>query len=193
MEKNIFDSITKLDLIGIIGGLIGSITGIWALIDRYKNRKPKLKVFAPFIWKGNDSVTNELIWFVFFRIANLSQASTFLYFETAKIDVFDEKLNTWENVQIIKVPEDKFKTDFLDPYKSKFGMDHPRFLDGIYLDCSVKFGAPLCGYLAFKCQTSQFNKLTMQIRDFKLDNRRKFKFLIDFSKQKSKFDPTYKQ
>ena len=169
--------------VGLIGGLIGVIAGIWALLDRYNNRNPKIKVFAPFQWTGN--FNSETILFVFFRFSNLSQTPTYLFLETLKIEIYNDKLKKWLPIQSVSLESNKPQTDFPTALKIRYGIDKAKFLD-VFDDSILKYGEPLCGYLQYKITESEFSKIRGEILDFR---HKKIKFEVDFEKQK-KHDPS---
>jgi len=52
-------------IVGLIGGIVGIIASLWAFCDRFKNRKPNIKVFAPYLWSAYDAKTGQQILFVY--------------------------------------------------------------------------------------------------------------------------------
>lgn len=184
----------KLDLIGFgsilgfVGGIIGVIAGLWALYDRFKNRNPKIKVFAPYQWTANDGATEKLMLFVYFRFSNISQTPTYLFLETLKTEIYYTESQKWESIQGIKLLTDKVKTDFSAEKISEYGIEKAKYLN-VFDDCLVKYSEPLCGYLLFQIKNEKYSKLKGEILD---SRHKKINFEVDFVKQK-KHDPNYKK
>lgn len=175
-------------IVGFVGGIVGIIAGLWALLDRYKNRHPRIKVFAPYQWTGNDSVTGKHILSVFFRISNISQTPTYLYLETLKAEIYYTELQKWESIQTIKLLTDKIATDFSEGMIKQFGINKAKYLD-VFDDCIVKFSEPLCGYILFNIQNEKYSKIRGEILD---SRHKKITFEVDFENQK-KYDPYLKK
>jgi hypothetical protein len=154
-------------IIGLIGGIIGVISGLWVLVDRFKNRKPKIKAYSPYHWTGTDAVTGKHTLFVFFRFSNISQTPTYFYLDTLKAEILNTKLNKWEKVQSLILPTAEIQTDFTAEEKNIFGINKARFLD-IFDDCLVKYSEPLCGYLCFHIGNGEYGKLKGEVTDSRL-------------------------
>jgi hypothetical protein len=170
--------------VGLIGGIVGIIASLWTFYDRFKNRKPKIKVFAPYQWNANDTITGQLTLFIFFRFSNISQTPTYLYLETLKTEIYYSDSQKWESIQNIKLLTDKVQTDFSEAKKNEFGIEKAKYLN-VFDDCFVKYSEPLCGYLLFQIRSDKYTKLKGEIID---SRHKKIDFEIDFAKQK-KLDP----
>ncbi|GEM_PF-5397092 len=72
--------------IGVIGGIIGIITGLWTLFDRLKNSKPQIKIFIPFSFKSNDAITHDYLLHLYIRFSNLTQVPAFIFLETLEVE-----------------------------------------------------------------------------------------------------------
>lgn len=164
-----------LSYIGIFGGIIGTITGSWALFDRYRNRKPNILVSAPFHYVANNSVAGKIA-FIFFRFSNTSKTPTYIYLETISVQLFYPDCNQWEKAEILTQVGSDVKTDFPPHMNAIMGINKARNLDK-FDDTSIKYGIPLCGYLTFKIRSDKFSKLRGEVLDFRL---KKIKFELDF-------------
>lgn len=75
------------DFVGIIGGIAGlgalSIEGV----SIWRRRKPKLTLFAPYNFTGNNSENNARLLFVLIRISNSSERIANLFLETTRAEV----------------------------------------------------------------------------------------------------------
>ncbi len=171
-------------IVGFVGGTIGIIAGLWALWDRYKNRIPRIKVFAPYQWTSIDPITKKNILAVFFRFSNVSQTPTYLFLETLKVEIYNTNLRMWEKAKSLKLMTEKIQTDFFEEKKCIYGITKAKCLD-VFNENFVRFGEPLCGYLFFTVEDKNYCKLKGEV----LDSRHKIiKFKIDFADQK-KYDP----
>lgn len=187
MELFLFIELKTINLgaiIGVIGGTIGAIAGGWTIYDRFKNRKPNIKVLAPYQWEANNQPSNEKVLFVYFRFSNLSQSPTYIFLETLFAELYNPTNKKWEKIIRTQEPKEKPVTDFSEHEKNLFGINRAKFLN-VFDDCSIKYGEPLCGYLNFFSETEKYTKLRIKV----LDSRHKLlQFEIDFGKQK-KHDP----
>jgi hypothetical protein len=170
--------------IGLFGGIIGIIASLWAFYDRFKNRKPNIKVFAPYQWTATDSKTGKNLFFVYFRFSNLSQTPTYLFLETLKTEIFYSESNEWEKIPNIKLSTEKIQTDFSEEKKIEYGIDKAKYLN-VFDECIIKYSEPLCGYLLFQIKNEKYTKLRGEVMD---SRHKKIDFEIDFKKQK-KHDP----
>jgi hypothetical protein len=180
------ESINIGSTVGFVGGIIGIIASLWAFYDRFKNRKPNIKVFAPYQWTTSDAKTGKHTLFVYFRFSNTSQTPTYLFLETLKTEIYYSESQKWENIQNLKLLTNKIETDFSEEKKNEFGIDKAKFLN-VFDECIVKYSEPLCGYLLFQIKNEKYNKLKGEIMD---SRHKKITFEIDFEKQK-KHDPNY--
>ena len=171
-------------IIGSIGGIIGIIAGLWALFDRYKNRIPRIIVFAPYQFTAIDAVTGKNILSIFFRFSNLSQTPTFLYIETLKAELYYDDLQEWKKVSMLKLLTEKISTDFSKEMNVHFGINKVKNID-VFDENIIKYGYPLCGYLTFQIENKKYSKLRGEVID---SRQKKIKFNIDFKDQK-KYDP----
>lgn len=178
------ESINLGSTIGLVGGIIGIIAGLWAFYDRFKNRKPIIKVFAPYQWTTNDYKTGNQLIFVYFRFSNISQTPTYLFLETLKAEIFYSETQQWERIQNIKLSTNNIHTDFSEEMKIEFGIEKAKYLS-VFDECIVKYSEPLCGYLIFQIRNEKYTKLRGEILD---SRHKKINFEIDFIKQR-KHDP----
>ena len=188
MTKNLLcietESFSIGSTVGLIGGIVGIIASLWAFCDRFKNRKPNIKVFAPYHWTANDAKTGQQVLFVYFRFSNISQTPTYLFLETLKTEIYYSESEQWENIQNLKLLKDKVQTDFSEAKKNEFGIEKAKYLN-VFDDCIIKYSEPLCGYLLFQIKNEKYTKLKGEIMD---SRHKKINFEIDFVKQK-KLDP----
>ena len=178
------ESLSLGSTVGLIGGLVGIIASLWAFYDRFKNRKPKIKVFAPYQWTASDAQTGQHTLFVYFRFSNISQTPTYLFLETLKTEIYYSESQQWENIQNLKLLTNKVQTDFSEAKKNEFGIEKAKYLN-VFDDCIVRYSEPLCGYLFFRIKNEKYTKLKGEIMD---SRHKKIYFYIDFAKQK-KLDP----
>lgn len=177
-------------LIGIIGGFIGAISGLLALWDRWKNRKPRLYLLAPYNFSCNDAFTKRPIRLFYIRIANSSKKPAFLYIETMSIEVNSSGI--WHKMEILKTDsKTPLETDFSESQKVCFGLRDMKYINR-FDETVVDYDSPLCGLvpLAFQSNTiHKIEKIKMKIKDCHLNS---YTMVVDLANQQRKHDPDYK-
>lgn len=168
-------------IIGLIGGLIGIVAGLWALWDRFQNRIPNIKVFSPYQFTSNEAETGRLLFSAFFRFSNLSQTPTYLFFETLKTEFYYNELNEWKYARNLRPLKEKIETDLSFEDSFLMGINKAQNLDA-FNDSVVKYSEPLCGYLTFQIDSIKFTKIRGEILD---SRHKKIKFEIDFERQEN--------
>jgi hypothetical protein len=176
-------------LIGLIGGLVGALSGLLALWDRWKNRKPRFILFAPYNFTGQDAETRRRVLFVYLRIANLSKNRAFLYLETMSVEI--KSSGKWHKAVVgntdSKTP---FETDFPEFDKVRFGLHDVKFInrfDETIVDCD----APLCGYIPLIYKDEDIihpEGIRIKVKDCHLKS---YTMEVDFAEQQRKHDPDY--
>ena len=72
---------------GLIGGTIGTVAGVLALIDRWRDRHPRLHLFAPHNFYCKMPSSGTEIWNILVRFSNTSRCAAYLYIETLAVDI----------------------------------------------------------------------------------------------------------
>ncbi len=172
-------------------GIIGGIAGLMALYDRWCDRKPQLRIFAPYNFTGIDAQTENPVLSIFLRISNSSRASAFLYLETMSVELFYD--GSWVRTKRLDPkPGALASTDLPEEQQVAFGITEAPFL--------TKFGAtlvtidnPLCGYVVVSHSDrrilSGFSRIRVAVNDCHLHNHC---VTIDLQEQKRKHDPNGK-
>lgn len=169
-------------IIGGITGIIGCIAGLVALYDKFWQRRPRLTIFAPFHFTGLESGSHRPVLNVFLRIANKTQASTFLYLETMVVKVFFQ--GQWHKTcRLDMKPEIVPKTDLPEWQSVVFGVGEASYLSK-FGNSFVTFEHPLCGYIIVTHDNRDIlrkcSKLRISIEDC---HSRLHTMTIDFEKQ----------
>ncbi len=134
-------------IIAIVGGAIGAIGGTLALWDRWRHRRPQLKLSIPAAFQIEES--NRSLLCILLRIANNRRSVATLYLETLKASVRSDR--TWFEVEVHTM------TVAGRPGARPPGMnDNETWLCGIeeveglkrYTDNTIDYDHPLTGYLA---------------------------------------------
>ena len=186
MIKNCFTNLKDFSiLIGVILGLIGIAGGYLTLIDKWKNRKPKLNLFVPYNWSGVDTGANKRFLNLYLRISNSSNKSAFLYLETLYVEV---KINgKWFPTEFFEV--ELKGTDFPEAEKERFGIGKVEFLKR-FNENVVTYDKPLCGYISVTCNKdsifeSSIEAIKVEVYDC---HERRYILHVDLNKQLEK-DP----
>lgn len=170
--------------------VVGCIAGLLAFYDRYRNRRAKLRAFAPYYWHSVDANTQMPILAIYFRFANFSKANGFIYLETSQLELYFGK--EWHKTVRLDLDTKKpISTDFPRAKQVAMGLTEAAFLSK-FTDGAIAYDKPLCGYLAFSSPDaavlSGFTKLRYTVRDCHFNMH---VFEIDIAKQKKRFDPAY--
>lgn len=183
------DMLTTISVwIGVAGGVIGAVAGLLALRDRWKHRRPRLKLFAPYQYTGEDAASKRKCLNLLCRFSNSSQAVAFVYPETMTVQL--EKAGKWYPVQQVYFPRGhSAKTDFSKGERVRCAVDDVPFLSRFDATVVTR-DKPLSGYL---CVTSgredvleNPTSVRITIRDCHL---KKHTMTVDFAKQK-RLDPS---
>lgn len=159
---------------------LGLIGGVWALYDKWKNRKPKLYLFVPYNWSGVDSGSKIRFLCIYLKISNVSSRSAFIYFETISISLLID--NHWYVTYFIDA--DIKQTDLSDAAKRHYGIDKAKVLNR-FGENIVTYDTPLCGYVIVGHQdgaifTKSIEKIRIEVEDC---HRKKYTLYADLKKQ----------
>ncbi len=131
-------------IIGICGGIIGLIGGCISIYEIWKNRKPKLKLFAPFYWFGQDTKATSTL-SILIRISNASKKSAFLYFETISVEI--KKDDIWAKGKVLTVMSDTIICDLPNETQVLYGINKVAYLNS-FTDAIIEHNNPLTKYIA---------------------------------------------
>jgi len=131
-------------MIGICGGIVGLIGGCISICEIWTNRKPKLKLFAPFYWHGQNTKTG-LVLSILLRISNSTKKSAFLYFETISVEI--KKNNIWTKGQVLTVMSDTIACDLPIEDQAIYGISKVAYLNS-FTDAVIERNNPLTRYIA---------------------------------------------
>jgi hypothetical protein len=178
-------------IIGAIGGVVGSVAGALALRDRWRHRKPILRLFAPYQFIGTNSGSGERTLILLLRISNLSRANAFLYLETLACKVRNGE--NWFPTTVLQVPPDvnRFKTNLPSHQQLQFGLHEVGPLRR-YTNPVVSLSEPLTGYVVLTCNDPTIlespDAIQVSVRDCQF---RLYKMVVDFAEQRRRYDPTW--
>lgn len=184
MLKEYFTDLKKFALlVGIIAGLVGVVGGWITLYDKWRNRKPKLSLWVPYNWTGEDIGAQKRFLALYLRISNTSNKEAYLYLETMSVSL--KIKNNWYRVYLSDLPYEGIKeTDFPERELRHFGIGKVKFLNR-FEDNIVTFEKPLCGYVVVGYKDdSIFNESIDMIRlEVEDCHRKKHILYTDLEKQ----------
>ena len=130
-------------------GLIGGLAGLVALIDRWRDRRPHLHLFAPYYFScfpSSTPLSGTSICNIFVRISNTSKCAAYLYLETLSVDL--KKDGIFHKTKRLDVEFGaNVATDFSQPEKIRLGIGRVPWLSR-FDDTTITREKPLSGYVA---------------------------------------------
>ncbi len=162
----------KMDNLAISIALIGAVTGLSAfaltLYKHFYNRKPRLRLFAPWLFTCSSSPQtiepNQLR--VLVRISNLSSRIAFLYFETMDIQLIKNGRST--KALLLEQSTEFATTDFGLRDKVLWGTDSVRLISR-FDELSIPYDSPLVGYICLTTEDKELlinpDKIKFEVRD----------------------------
>lgn len=131
-------------IVAISGGIIGLIGGCISIYEIWTNRKPKLQLFAPFYWQGQDTKAG-LTLSILIRISNSTKKSAFLYFETISVEI--KKNDIWVKGKVLTVMSDTITCDLPIETQVLYGINKVAYLNS-FTDAIIERNNPLTKYIA---------------------------------------------
>ena len=177
--------------IGTIGGGLGIASIMLHLVGWWINRKPRLRLFAPYQWSGVDTGLKKRIANIVVRVSNNSRAAAFLYLETMSAEL--RYAGRWVKARRLEPPASvkRVKTDFPEGLRQRFGLDDitplRRFESPL-----ITYERPLSGLLILDPDSEEvargFDAVRLIVKDCHL---KQHVLVAYFDEQCRRHDPTF--
>ena len=155
-------------LISVTGGLAGLIAMLATGAFWLRNRRPSLRLFAPYHYYGKAAgngrgICNFLLWFT-----NNSKMPANLFLDTMGISVRRKGQRNFVQVQRLDPAREKPITDFSEAEQFRFGINKVSYFNR-FEKMPVTIEKPLLGYICFSLESSdsdsQVSDIRIEIRD----------------------------